>query len=228
LGRRGRCDPKPGSDAWLAARRQAMVTHQLRARGITDRNVLKAMECVPRHLFVPPELRLEAYEDYPLSIGFGQTISQPYIVALMTQSLELRGGERVLELGTGSGYQAAVLSRLAREVVTVERSPELSRSAAARLARLGYHAVRCVLGDGTLGLPEEAPFDRVVATGSLPGVPEALVARLTEGGLLVAPVGDRFWQELLRVRQRPTRRIERLGGCRFVPLIGEGGWEGPP
>ncbi|GAB6061428.1 protein-L-isoaspartate(D-aspartate) O-methyltransferase [Deferrisoma palaeochoriense] len=206
--------------------RRQMVDTQIRARGIRDPRVLEAMARVPRHEFVPENLRHMAYDDSPLPIGGGQTISQPYMVALMTEALGLRGGEKVLEVGTGSGYQAAILAELGRDVVSIERDPELARQAAERLARLGYDRVRVVVGDGTLGLPEEAPFQAIVVTAGAPKVPPSLEAQLDpQGGVLVIPVGDRGIQELLRITRKGNRFLrENLGGCRFVPLVGEEGW----
>ncbi|UCF09626.1 MAG: protein-L-isoaspartate(D-aspartate) O-methyltransferase [Candidatus Bipolaricaulota bacterium] len=208
-----------------ARRRDLMVQRQLRRRGIRDERVLEAMGRVPRHRFVPPERRFEAYDDFPLPIGGGQTISQPYIVALMTQALRLTGAERVLEIGTGSGYQTALLAELAREVTTIDRSRALSETAAARLRALGHETVTFHVGDGTLGVPESAPYDRVLATGSLPSIPDVLLAQLAPEGVLLAPVGGRWAQELIRVSFGPRGRTEdSLGGCRFVPLIGAHGW----
>ena len=202
-----------------------MVERQLRRRGITDPRVLAAMARVPRHLFVPPERQWEAYADYPLPIGDGQTISQPYIVALMTAALELTGVEKVLEIGTGSGYQTAILAELAREVCTIERIPTLSHTAQDKLQELGYTNVRFFIGDGTVGLPDEAPFDRIIATGGFPRLPVSLLAQLADSGIFVAPVGGRTFQHLLQVRKRgDTFTQVDLGGCRFVPLTGKEGW----
>jgi len=203
-----------------------MVAVQLRARGIRDARVLGAMGDVPRHVFVPEELQDEAYADHPLPIGEGQTISQPYIVALMTEALSLRGEEKVLEIGTGSGYQTAVVAELCRRVVTIERSASLSQTAEARLRRLGYETVEFRVGDGTLGAPDEAPFDRILATGSLPRVPESLLAQLGEEGIFVLPTGERSLQELVAVRRKGSSFAQtRLGPCAFVPLVGEEGWD---
>jgi len=198
---------------------------ELRALGIRDERVLSAMARVPRHLFVPPELVPYAYEDRPLPIGAGQTISQPYIVALSTQALELSLQDRVLEIGTGSGYQAAVLAELAGEVYTVERLPELSQAARERLERLGYRNLHFRVGDGTKGWPDEAPFDAILVTAAAPKVPQSLVEQLAEGGRLVIPIGGRESQDLWLMRRR-TRRLEKvyLCPCTFVPLIGEEGW----
>ncbi len=203
-----------------------MVERQLRQRGIRDERVLTAMSRVPRHEFGPPEWKQEAYSDFPLPIGEGQTISQPYIVALMTEALCLTGEERVLELGTGSGYQAAILSDLGDELWTIESSAALRRAAEARLRRLGYDAIRCLEGDGTLGLPSQAPFDRILATGSLPTVPERLLDQLKPNGVFVGPIGRRNEQSLLRITYHPSGSEEEdLGLCRFVPLIGSNGWQ---
>jgi protein-L-isoaspartate(D-aspartate) O-methyltransferase len=208
-----------------ARRRQAMVDLQLRARGIADPRVLDAMAEVPRHRFVPEALCDQAYHDRPLPIGDGQTISQPYIVALMTEALELTGDESVLELGTGSGYQTAILACLCRETTTIDVLPQLSQSATARLRGLGYTGIRSLVGDGTAGAPEHAPFDRILATGSLPAIPEALMRQMAREGILVAPIGGRWGQELVRLRCGGGReRRETLCGCRFVPLIGKHGW----
>ncbi len=208
--------------------RERMVARQLQARGIADPRVLVAMTHVPRHRFLPKTLWDEAYADHPLPIGEGQTISQPYIVALMTQALVLRGEEKVLEIGTGSGYQTAILAELSRRVVTIERSASLSQAAEERLHRLGYETIELRVGDGTLGAPDEAPFDRILATGSLPRIPQSLLAQLEEGGALVLPVGERSLQELVSVTRREGSYTQaRLGPCAFVPLIGEEGWDSP-
>ena len=202
-----------------------MVRRQLEARGIVDPGVLRAFRLVPRHEFVPSSQQHMAYEDTPLPIGRDQTISQPYMVAIMTEALRLRGGERVLEVGTGSGYQAAILAEMGCEVHTVERDPELADEAEGRLLRLGYRGVKVHRGDGTLGLPDQAPFQGVVVTAGGPRVPASLQEQLGAGGVLVIPVGDRGSQDLLRVtRTRDGFREENLGGCRFVPLVGEEGW----
>jgi protein-L-isoaspartate(D-aspartate) O-methyltransferase len=212
------------------ARRERMVLQDLQARGIRDTRVLAAMRAVPRHEFVPPGMREHAYEDRPLPIGEGQTISQPYMVARMTEALGLGGQERVLEIGTGSGYQTAVLAELAGSVWTVERSQILSRAAREVLERLGTKNVRFLVGDGTEGWPSESPFDGVLATGSLPGLPDRLLSQLAEGGRFVGPIGSYEIQELVRIHKHAgENRVERLTGCRFVPLVGREGWrEGPP
>jgi protein-L-isoaspartate(D-aspartate) O-methyltransferase len=206
--------------------RWAMVRAQLERRGITDSHVLDAMATVPRHLFVPPEAREQAYGDRALPIEEGQTISQPYIVALMAQELRLTKSDRVLEIGAGSGYAAAVLSLLAGEVYAVERWPSLAESAESRLHELGYRNVHIFAGDGTVGLPAYAPFDGIVVSAAAPWVPRPLRDQLGEGGRMIIPVGGRGEQLLLRLsRQEHQIRTERLGEVRFVPLIGEHAWE---
>jgi len=203
-----------------------MVDAQIRARGMRDERVLSAMEEVPRHLFVPPSLRESAYDDGPLPIGAGQTISQPFIVAEMTQALRLSGEEKVLEIGTGSGYQTAILSRLCREVVTVERLPSLSEAARTRLDGLGVTNVVYVVGDGSLGCPDMAPYDRILSAAASPDVPTPWVEQLAEGGAVVLPMGGRYEQVLARVTKRGGKmHTEVLGGCRFVPLIGAYGFK---
>jgi protein-L-isoaspartate(D-aspartate) O-methyltransferase len=207
--------------------REQMVRRHLVARGIRDPDVLGAMRSVPREAFLPPELEEFAYEDAPLPIERGQTISQPYIVALMTAAAQLRPGDRVLEVGTGSGYAAAVLARIARDVYTIERHEDLARVAAERLARLGFGNVSVRHGDGTLGWPEHAPYDAIIVAAGGPNVPEALVEQLAPGGRLVIPVGEgRSVQRLLRVTRTADGRLrqDELGDVRFVPLIGEQGW----
>ena len=196
-------------------------------RHVRDRRVLDAMRAVPRDEFVPAGLRHRAFEDGALPIGNGQTISQPLIVAMMTEAAALDGDERVLEVGTGSGYQAAVLAHVAREVVTVERVGALRRGARATLRCLGIHNARCLSAGAVLGAPDDGPFDAIVVTAAAPEVPETLVDQLGEGGRLVIPVGRRTEQELLVVTRRGDRlRRRSLGGCRFVPLLGEGGFAG--
>ncbi len=215
------------SEGTLARRREEMVAEQLRARRIRDERLLAVMGEIPRHRFVPPELVSRAYEDSPLPIGEDQTISQPFIVAEMTQALSLGGTEKVLEIGTGSGYQTAILCRLAGTVVTVERLESLSRAARAKLADLGLENVRFRIGDGTLGAPDEAPFDRVIVTAAAPDVPEPLFEQMGEDAIMVIPIGGRWEQELVVVRkERGIPRREYLGGCRFVPLLGERGFSG--
>jgi protein-L-isoaspartate(D-aspartate) O-methyltransferase len=210
----------------LAAQRAHMVREHLRARGIDSPRVLAAFERVPRERFVPASARARAYADQALAIGHGQTISQPYMVAVMTEALGLGGSERVLEVGTGSGYQAAVLAELAREVWSVERIPALGAEAAALLAELGYTNVRVLCADGSLGWPDQAPYDAVIVTAAAPAPPPSLLAQLSpDGGRLVAPVGDRDLQVLAVVERRGTEYVTRRSiGCRFVPLLGEEGW----
>jgi protein-L-isoaspartate(D-aspartate) O-methyltransferase len=205
--------------------RARMVAQQLESRDVSDGRVLQAMRQVPRHLFVPESRRSEAYYDCPLSIGYGQTISQPYIVAFMTASLELTGEEKVLEIGTGSGYQAAILSRVARQVISIECIAELANSARQTLADLGYDNVTVALGDGSIGLPEEAPFDAIMLTAAAPDVPVPLSEQLVDGGRLVGPIGSRYDQVLVRLRRRGDDWMrEMLKAVVFVPLVGQHGW----
>lgn len=204
-----------------------MVEEQLRRRGIRDERVLAAMARVPRELFVPDHLRRYAYEDGALPIGFGQTISQPYMVAKICELLAVAPGERVLDVGTGSGYQAAVLAELGADVVTIERVPELARRAREALARAGYGHVECLVGDGSLGVPERAPFDAIAVAAAAPEVPPALYAQLAPGGRLVLPRGSRFGQDLVLVVRTPHGPLERASiPCRFVPLVGVEGFQG--
>ncbi|MBI3322324.1 MAG: protein-L-isoaspartate(D-aspartate) O-methyltransferase [Candidatus Omnitrophica bacterium] len=198
-----------------------MVEEQILARGVRDRRVLEAMAEVPRSLFVPAERRDEAYADSPLPIGAGQTISQPYIVALMLELLRLRPGHKVLEIGTGSGYQTALLARMEAKVFSMERIPELAEKAREKLERLGFGNAALRVGDGSLGWPEEAPFDRIIVTACSPEVPAALAEQLTEGGILVCPVGEGLSQTLT-VTERADGRLRTRGICEcvFVPLIG--------
>jgi protein-L-isoaspartate(D-aspartate) O-methyltransferase len=217
-----------GTDGF-ALQRAEMIEKQLRRRGVRDRGVLAAMDAVRREEFVPKEFRQRAYEDAPLPIGEGQTISQPYIVAAMTAALHVTGNERVLEIGTGCGYQAAILSHLAKIVFTIESRSELASSASARLERLGYGTIHVHCGDGTLGLPELAPFDAVLVAAAAPAVPEPLRSQLAEGGRLILPVGDAENQELLYIeRHGNSFKTRTLEACRFVPLIGYHGWKEPP
>jgi protein-L-isoaspartate(D-aspartate) O-methyltransferase len=203
-----------------------MVERQLSAHGISDDRVLSAMREVPRHEFVPERVRALAYEDRALLLGHGQTISQPYMVALMLELLELGGEERVLEVGAGSGYQAALLARLASSVDTVELVGALALLARENLARTGVHDVRVHQADGSLGLPERAPFDAVIVAAGAPEIPNAYLSQLSEGGRLVIPVGPRMGQTLTRVvRKGDAYQTERLFGCAFVPLLGKHGWE---
>jgi protein-L-isoaspartate(D-aspartate) O-methyltransferase len=192
---------------------------------IADKRVVEAMKRVPREAFVSPEQYHAAYDDRPLGIGFGQTISQPFIVALMVQALELRENEKVLELGTGSGYEAAILAELAQKVVTVECIPELAESAKQVLDKLGYSNIEIHVAGKTLGWPEGAPYDAIIVSAGAPIVPQVLLEQLTWDGRLVIPVGSRWQQDLLKVTKlRKGNRVENLGGCYFVPLIGEGAW----
>ena len=193
---------------------------------IRDRRVLSAIACVPRELFVSPDYYYAAYEDMPLSIGFGQTISQPFIVALMTKALELKGNEKVLELGTGSGYQAAILANLAKQVVSIERIDKLAESAKKNLDKLGCKNVEIHNASETLGWPDGAPYDAIIVTAGAPRIPDILLEQLALGGRLVIPVGSRWEQDLLKVTRRKRKHlVKNLGGCRFVPLIGPGAWE---
>ena len=218
---RGPWQPSPE----LAAARRRMVERQLRARGIRDERVLAAMGRVPRELFVPAAARRLAYSDNALAIGHDQTISQPYMVARICAELRLAGDERVLDVGSGSGYQAAVLAELAAEVVTIEVIPELAEQARANLAAAGYERVEVVVGDGGLGVPERAPFGAVAVAAAAPGPPPALYAQLEPGGRLVVPVGARGEQELAVVEKRPEGAVVvRSVPCRFVPLVGEAGF----
>jgi protein-L-isoaspartate(D-aspartate) O-methyltransferase len=219
---------RPGEERF-AVQRAEMIEQQLRRRGITDGAVLAAMAALTRHEFVPEAYRQQAYSDAPLPIGEGQTISQPYIVAVMTAALRLCGTERVLEIGTGCGYQAALLSALAREIFSVECRPRLAAAAAQRLTRLGFLNVHVHCGDGTLGLPEFAPFDAILAAAGAPGVPAPLVGQLAEGGRMVLPVGGAEHQELQLIERRNgVLHTSLLEACRFVPLVGHHGWKEPP
>jgi protein-L-isoaspartate(D-aspartate) O-methyltransferase len=218
-------DPNPPTEsadsAAFVAQRQEMVTRQLRGRDIVDERVLAAMAAVPRHAFVPADARAQAYADGALPIGRGQTISQPYIVALMSQLLAVRGHERVLEIGTGSGYQAAVLSRLAAAVYTIEIDAELAERARATLAALGYDRVQVRTGDGFYGWPEAAPFDAMIITAATPRLPEALLGQLREGGRVVAPLERRDGEELaVGVKHGGRLEWSEHGGVRFVPMTG--------
>jgi protein-L-isoaspartate(D-aspartate) O-methyltransferase len=193
---------------------------------IRDRHVLSAIACVPRELFVSPDYYYAAYEDMPLSIGFGQTISQPFIVALMTQALRLKGDEKVLELGTGSGYQTAILAKLAKRIVSIERITKLAESANQVLDKLGCTNVEIHSAGETLGWPGGAPYDAIIVTAGAPHIPEILLEQLALGGRMVIPVGSRWEQDLLKVTKRKRKHlVKNLGGCRFVPLIGPGAWE---
>jgi len=213
------------TSAELLVAKQRMLRVDLRGRGIHDRRVLKAIANVPREQFVPPEMRHDAYADNAMAIGCGQTISQPYMVALMTETLELKGSERVLEIGTGSGYQTAILAEIVREVITVERIPELSGHANKVLHALGYPNVVTFVADGTLGQEALAPYDRILVTAGAERVPPALLSQLADEGLLVMPVGGADCQHLHVVRRTgKDHHTTTLTACRFVPLVGEQGW----
>jgi len=213
------------ADTRFDALRQKMVEEQLIPRGIHDTRVLEAFRSVERHKFVPAELEEGAYADHPLPIGGGQTISQPYIVALMTQSLRLKGNEKVLEIGTGSGYQAAILARLSKEVYTVERMSVLAERTQRLLKGLGYDNVFIRVADGTKGWKEHAPYDGIIVTAAAPKLPQAYTEQLKVGGRLVIPVGSRFSQRLTIAENTKSGIItSEICGCVFVPLIGENGW----
>lgn len=209
-----------------APERARMVEDQLHGRGICDERVLCAMAKVPREAFIPEQDAANAYGDFPLPIGVGQTISQPYIVAAMVEKLELQPDNCVLEVGTGTGYEAAILGELAGEVWTIERHQELAEKAREILAQLGYRNVHVVQGDGSRGLPEHAPFDRILVAAAAPRVPDALVAQLADGGKLILPVGSRTDQQLQVIRKIGNQiSVTSHELCRFVPLVGEEGWE---
>jgi protein-L-isoaspartate(D-aspartate) O-methyltransferase len=209
----------------FARKRSQMVAAQLRARGIHDERVLDTMLRVPRHEFVLPEYQRQAYEDRPLPIGEEQTISQPFIIAVSLQALELAGGERVLEVGTGSGYQTALLAELAREVYSIERHASLAARAGEVLTRLGFNNVSVAVGDGSSGLPQYAAFDAIVVSAAAPSLPRSLFNQLAEGGRMVVPVGPPQAQELQLVcKSEGTAAVEVLEGCRFVPLVGVEGY----
>ena len=204
--------------------RRKMVETQLIPRGIKDKKVIEAFLIVPREKFVSENLKEFAYDDTPLPIGEGQTISQPYIVALMTELLQLKGGEKVLEIGTGSGYQSAILSEIGCDVYSVERIPSLATRAGKILQQLGY-IVKIKIGDGTLGWEEYAPYDGIIVTAAGPRTPQSLLTQLKEGGRIVMPVGDMYLQELIRITKVKGKFIkENFGGCQFVPLKGKEGW----
>ncbi len=206
--------------------RDIMVDFQLVPRGLHDKRVLDAMKKIPRQLFVDESLWDRAYDDMALPVGEGQTISQPYMVAVMTELLALSGNEKVLEIGTGSGYQAAVLAELSREVYSIERIGALSEKAGETLRNLGYINIHLRVGDGTLGWPEAAPFDRILITAGAPDMPEPLIGQLSDGGIIIAPVGDRFSQQLIRItKEEGHLKSEYHTPCMFVPLIGEYGWK---
>ncbi len=207
------------------AMRERMVAEQLMPRGITDPKVLDAFRKVPRHLFIPPELSLNAYADYPLPIGESQTISQPYMAALMTQYLDLAPGDKILEIGAGSGYQLAIILEIAGMAYSVERIQSLAEGASSALKRAGYNNFRIKVGDGTLGWEEEGPYDGIIVTAAAPKVPDSLLMQLKYGGRLVIPVGGRFSQILTLFRKEKTGvTLKEICGCVFVPLVGRQGW----
>jgi protein-L-isoaspartate(D-aspartate) O-methyltransferase len=209
--------------------RMRMVDSQVRSRGIRDTRLLKTMESIPRHLFVEEALRDQAYNDNPLPIDERQTISQPYIVALMTEALELKGNEKILEIGTGSGYQTAMLAELAERVFSIERIASLASGARKMLVFLNYYNVAIRIGDGTYGWKEESPFDGIIVTAGAPTIPKSYVEQLAVGGRLVIPIGERHSQVLVKLTRLSENindvKKEDLGGCRFVDLIGDHGWE---
>jgi protein-L-isoaspartate(D-aspartate) O-methyltransferase len=205
--------------------RQTMLDRHLRGRDIHDSRVLDAMAHIPRERFIPEKYAANAYDDNPLPVGMGQTISQPYIVALMTQCLELTGCEEVLEIGTGSGYQCAILAALASRIYTIERFNELSEQAQAVLKSLGYANIEFAVGDGSCGWPEDRQFDRIIVTAAVPDIPEPLKNQLKEGGLIIAPVGGMWAQELVLAKKHKGHlAAETICGCRFVKLIGQHGY----
>ena len=207
-----------------ATARAELINH-LNAE-IKDKRVLAAISHIPREQFIPEENRHLAYEDGPLPIGWEQTISQPYIIALMTKALELTGNEKVLEIGTGSGYQTAILAELAKRIISVERVPALAKSARRVLDSLGYKNIEIHVAKETLGWPEEAPYDAIMVTAGAPDIPDELINQLAIGGRMVIPAGSRYVQELYKVTKRKNKnQVQKLGGCRFVALIGKGAWE---
>jgi protein-L-isoaspartate(D-aspartate) O-methyltransferase len=213
------------NDVPYASERRAMIDAQLRQRGIRDERVLEAMQAVPRHEFVPAACLHAAYDDCPLPLGDGQTISQPYIVAAMTQAVRVQPGDRALEVGTGSGYQAAILAFLGAEVYTLERNARLAAEARARLARLGFKTVKVIEGDGSEGYAPAAPYQVILVTAAAPEVPAALLAQLADGGRMVIPVGSLYHQDLqLIFKHGKETATKYLDPCQFVPLIGKQGW----
>lgn len=205
--------------------RRTMVASQIEARGVHDPRVLAAMREVPRHLFIPPPYDRSAYDDSPLPIGNGQTISQPYIVAVMTELLQPQASDNALEIGTGTGYQAAILSRTVRRVTTVERIPAVAELARRNFAALNFDNIEIIVGDGTLGYPKNAPYDEIIITAATPDIPRPLIDQLADGGRMVVPTGARDVQELITLKKQGNSIIRQShGGVRFVPLIGEHGW----
>jgi protein-L-isoaspartate(D-aspartate) O-methyltransferase len=205
--------------------RKRMVESQIAARGVKDPRVLEAMLRVPRHLFVPADMRDRAYDDSPLPIGEGQTISQPYMVAWMTELLEVTGNSRILEIGTGSGYQAAILCELGKDVFSIEKQAGLAQAAKERLHSLGYRNIRIKVADGTLGWPEEAPFDGIMVTAGSPSVPQPLLEQLAESGRLIVPIGPSGIQMLNVIKRKGNEfQTSEVGTCVFVPLVGKFGW----
>jgi len=205
--------------------RKRMVKEQICARGIKDERVIDVMNRVPRHIFVEKTYYHQAYNDYPLPIGSGQTISQPYMVAVMTELLELKSDEKVLEIGTGSGYQTAILASLCAKVYSIERIAELTKRARTTLDSLGFQNVNLMVGDGSIGWPDYSPYDGIIVTAGAPEIPNALIEQLAENGRLVIPVGDEFSQVLNLVRKHKGRIYRKeFFGCTFVPLVGKGGW----
>ena len=218
-------DPRPEDPRFVAARAR-MVAEQLSARGIHSGRVLAAMSSVPRQVFVARQFWNEAYEDHPVPIGEGQTISQPYIVAAMLESLSVEPEDRVLEVGTGTGYQAALLGYLAHSVVSIERQPQLAEDARSNLALLAYSNVEVITGDGSLGYPPRAPYDRIIVAAASPALPRGLFEQLAEGGRMIVPVGNRDAQVLRLVRKiHGEPHVSDLEACRFVPLLGESGFK---
>ncbi|MCD6170075.1 MAG: protein-L-isoaspartate(D-aspartate) O-methyltransferase [Candidatus Latescibacteria bacterium] len=211
---------------YYATLREEMVVTQLEARDITNPEVLQAMRMVPRHRFVDRSLWHQAYDDRPLPIGQGQTISQPYMVALMTQCLQPSKDHGVLEVGTGSGYQAAILAEIVRQVFTIERNPELSQKAQILLEELGYRNIRFKIGDGTLGWEQFSPYDRILVTAGAPDIPTSLLDQLSDSGKMVIPVGGAYYQDLMLIEKEGKKVRKRdVCGCTFVPLVGKQGWE---
>lgn len=213
------------NDTPFALERRAMVESQIRRRGVRDERVLRALLEVPRHEFVPPQFQSKAYDDQPIAIGDGQTISQPYMVAAMTEAARVKPGDNVLEIGTGSGYQAAILAHLGADVITLERIPRLAESARERLVRLGYGRVRVVPEDGSVGYPAGAPYVVILVTAAAPAVPEVLITQLAEGGRLVIPVGTLQLQTLQVISKYADKlSVRELDPCQFVPLVGKDAW----